>query len=122
MTTRLPASWLPGWGAPKRSKYGNKPITIDGLRFDSVREARRWKELRILEQVGEIKNLQRQVPYPLLVAGKKVATAVWDFVYEAAGRTVVEDVKSPITRRNRDYRIKKKLFEASYPLRVEEIL
>jgi hypothetical protein len=123
MVTRLPASWLPERKAGVRRKYLNKPVTVDGLRFDSIREYRRWHDLRIMEQIGEITNLTRQVHYPLLVAGQKVAAVIWDFRYERAGQTVIEDVKSPVTRRNRDYRTKRKLFEVCYaPLRVTEVL
>lgn len=55
--------------ALKRSKYRNVPTVVDGIRFQSKAEARRWTELRMLERVGEIKSgsVHRQPVYPLYV-------------------------------------------------------
>ena len=50
---------------PKRSKYGAIKTEVDGIKFDSKHEASRYKELRLLEQAGEITNLRLQVPYIL---------------------------------------------------------
>ena len=58
--------------APKRSKYGNRKTEIDGLTFDSAKEAKRWGELKLLERAGRIRKLRRQVSYDLLVNGRKV--------------------------------------------------
>jgi hypothetical protein len=46
-------------------KYRNKPVTVDGIRFDSQREYERWCELRLLERAGAIAGLERQVTLPL---------------------------------------------------------
>lgn len=85
------------------SKYSNKRVTVDGETFDSQREANRWCELRLLEKVGEIANLERQVPFPL--NGKfgpiktktgKQAFYIADFTYidwRINGVKVVEDSK-----------------------------
>lgn len=88
--------------APRqRRKYGNKPTTIDGIRFDSRSEANRWLALRMLERAGEIRDLRRQVRYVLVPkqarpsgGNEREAAYVADFVYaDATGRTIVEDVK-----------------------------
>ena len=50
------------------SKYGNRKVTVDGISFDSVREARRYKELKLLLLAGEIIGLQMQVPFELVPA------------------------------------------------------
>lgn len=58
--------------APKRHKYRNKPVTVDGERFDSGGEYLRWQELLVRQAHGEISGLRRQVPFPLHVNGKPI--------------------------------------------------
>ena len=79
----------------KPQKYRNEPVVVDGIRFASKFEAKRWGDLRILEQLGRISDLQRQVSYPLhTVGGAKITTYVADFVYlEPSDELVVEDAK-----------------------------
>jgi hypothetical protein len=48
-----------------RRKYGNKPTIVDGLKFDSAREAKRWQELKLLERARSITELERQITYEL---------------------------------------------------------
>lgn len=97
---------------PKRSKYGNKKVEVDGVKFDSIKEAHRYGQLKMLEMSGWISNLRMQERFPLVVNGVKVGAYVADFVYDQNGKTVVEDVKSPITRKNRAYRLKRKILAA----------
>lgn len=95
------------------NKYRNRRITIDGQRFDSVREGKRWKQLVVLERAGVINSLKRQVRFPLMVADKLVCTYIADFTYvDQDGHKVVEDSKGFATR---EFRIKSKLFAALYP-------
>jgi len=83
------------------SKYHNIIAYVDGQKFDSHKEARRFMELKLMEKAGEITNLQRQVKYELIPKqtsdkAKRVIMPVnyyADFVYEENGETVVEDVK-----------------------------
>lgn len=100
-------------------KYHSKKTFVDGIRFDSKREAARYTELKLLEKAGELKELKLQVPFCLFVNNFKICTYKADFVYEADGKKVVEDVKgfkTPV------YRLKKKLFEALFhPLKITEI-
>lgn len=104
-----------------RSKYGNRKTEVDGITFDSAKEARRWSELRLLERAGQINALQRQVAYPLIVNGKKICTYVCDFEYmDRLGNQIVEDVKSPATRGEPVYRLKKKLMLACRGIEVVE--
>lgn len=106
-------------------KYRNKKITIDGVTFDSQREAARWQQLCLMEKAGRITDLQRQVKYVLLPAQKdrsgkvieKQLTYVADFVYKQNGQTVVEDSKG---YRTEVYRIKRKLMLWRYDIRVQE--
>lgn len=108
-----------GMKAPA-SKYRNRPTIVDGVRFASKAEARRWDELRMLEKAGEITDLKRQVAYPLYVNDLLVGSYVSDFDYlriEDASdggrrvRRVVEDVKGVQTPL---FRLKAKMFEAFY--------
>lgn len=113
----------------RRRKYGNKPVSIDGVRFDSGREARRWSELQLLERGRVIADLQRQVPFVLAASvrfdGEKRAKPalkyVADFFYHEKGQRVVEDVKSPATARTAAYRIKKHLLKALYGIEIREV-
>ena len=82
------------------SKYNNKKTQIDMFLFDSVKEARRYKELALLERAGEIQNLELQ-PRFLLQEGFKKNNKKWrkleyvaDFKYIENGKTIIEDVKS----------------------------
>lgn len=104
-----------------RRKYGNIKTNVDGIKFDSRGEANRWCELLILQRIGKISNLRRQVPFVLVdgfvdPSGAKVRETrlVIDFGYTEDGKEVVEDFKSPATR-TRVFLLKKKLFQARYP-------
>lgn len=96
-------------------KYRNVKTELDGLRFDSKGESKRWAELCLLERAGEIKNLKRQVPFKMAINGVHICTLVADFAYFEPDRYVVEDFKSPITAKNPVFRLKSKLFAALYP-------
>ena len=49
-----------------KNKYHNKKVTVDGITFDSVKEARRYSELILLQRAGKIKDLRRQVKFELI--------------------------------------------------------
>ena len=109
------------------TKYNNKKITVDGQIFDSKKEANRYKELRLLEKAGEIKDLRTQVKFKLIPAQRDEATGTVverecsykaDFVYEEDGKTVVEDVKG---FRTKEYIIKRKLMLYQYGIRIREV-
>ena len=91
------------------SKFRNRRVEVDGLKFDSVKESKRWAELQFMERAGEIKNLQRQVRIPIVINGVKVCTYIADFTYEELGGVVVEDVKSEFTQKDALFRLKAKL-------------
>lgn len=99
-------------------KYRNKKTQVDMYVFDSVLEARRYKQLALLERVGEIKNLKLQVPFLLQESFRKNGKTyrkieyIADFVYEENGQTIVEDTKGIKTD---VFKIKQKLFEYKYP-------
>lgn len=122
-------------------KYGNRKVTVDGIVFDSKREAARYKELKLMQDAGEIKDLQMQVPYELIPAkyehferyGKKgqrlkdgcrcvekSCVYVADFVYTDCrnGQQVVEDAKGHKTEA---YIIKRKLLLYIHGIRIKEV-
>lgn len=84
-------------------KYRNRHTTIDGMRFASKAEGRRYQELKLLERAGKISDLLTQVSYklapPVKFAGttrnKPALRYIADFRYVEDGVTIVEDVKSP---------------------------
>jgi hypothetical protein len=94
-------------------KYRNIPTEVDGIRFASKAEARRYADLKLLERAGEICFLKLQPRYPLTVEGLHVCTYVGDFEYVEAktGRVITEDKKGVKTK---DFIIKAKLFHAIY--------
>lgn len=111
--------------AQKGSKYGNKKVEVNGILFDSKREARRYLDLRAMEIAGQIQNLRLQVKYELLpsqrINGKVVereVTYVADFQYQENGMTVVEDAKGYKTP---EYRLKKKMLLYFHGIRIREV-
>lgn len=117
MQTITPAEWKKLPTKPKAGKYRNRPVTLDGIRFDSQKESRRWLQLRVLQAKGQIQKLQRQVAFPLIVNGQIIAKYRADFVYEEKGKRIVEDVKGFKTDL---YRIKNKLMFATLGIRILE--
>jgi hypothetical protein len=95
-------------------KYNNVKVEIDGIKFDSKREAKRYSELRLLANGQEITNLQLQVPFELIPAQKGGLRKelpmkyIADFVYYENGKRVIEDTKGVKTK---DYVIKRKLMK-----------
>lgn len=110
----------------KPSKYFNKKITVDGEKFDSQKEYRRFYELKVLEHSGQIQHLKRQVEFVLIpalvISGKKEQATkyVCDFQYIENGKTITEDVKSEITRKHPVYRLKRKLMAWVHDIEIRE--
>lgn len=132
----------------KRHKFNAVPTVVDGIRFDSKREAQRFRELRLLEKVGMIRGLVLQPTYPLEVLGaesrpiglyradfeyeERIVLGHTDFVgdYDATSgaatnpgvnikwQRVIEDAKG---FRTPLYRWKKKHVELQYGITIREI-
>ncbi|WP_353096351.1 DUF1064 domain-containing protein [Tissierella praeacuta] len=103
----------------KKNKYGNIKTTVDGITFDSKKEAEYYCKLKLLKQAGEIKDFGLQPRYELQPTFRKNGTThrsityVADFIIENNdGTTDVVDIKGVETK---DFKIKKKLFEYKYP-------
>jgi hypothetical protein len=101
------------------SKYKAVKTIVDGKKFDSKKEAKRYQELKLLEQSNEIKELQLQVPFILIDKSEygRVIKYIADFVYIRDGKQVVEDCKG---FRTDVYRLKKRLFEEKYKTEIFE--
>ena len=104
--------------AQKESKYHAQKVEVDGIKFDSKKESRQWKELCMLEASGGISNLRRLVSFelqPKYTNNKgehiRAINYVADFVYEKDGKTYVQDTKGI---RTDVFKLKKKLFEAKF--------
>ena len=124
------------------AKYHNTKVVIDGIQFDSKREAQRYQQLKLMERAGVICDLKRQVKYELIPAqyidGKCVERAITytsDFEYyilqplkqrtvmaepdaKTIGQRVVEDVKG---MRTPEYVIRRKLMLYKYGIRISEV-
>lgn len=139
-------SWLTGRtnAPPSRTKTGNQRFTLDGIEFDSKREAYRYAELSLLLKAGKIRDLQRQITYELIPAqrepdiigvrggitkGKCIERGVYyvaDFVYvdNETGETVVEDAKGYRQTDAAMYKVfvmKRKLMLWRHGIRVREV-
>ncbi len=112
-----------------RSKYNAQRIEKDGMKFDSVKEYKRYIELTARMQRGEISELQCQVKFELApkvkIAGEKRAKPALryfaDFTYIENGVLVVEDVKSAVTRKLASYRNKKHLMKTVHDIDIREV-
>lgn len=119
----------------KRSKYGNRKVVRDGIKFDSEREAARFAELKVLQAMGKIRNLRLQANFTLVegyttIEGKRIKPMVYraDFAYERATEPdrngavywlrEVEDVKGAKTK---DYLLKKKLMQDKFGITIREV-
>lgn len=106
-----------------RSKYHAKKTTVDGITFDSRREADRYLVLKSMEEDGDIEDLLRQVRYELVPAfdvdGKHYRPIYYvaDFTYRENGHEVIEDVKGMKTD---VYRLKAKLVAYRYGVNIRE--
>ena len=103
-----------------RPKYGNKKVTIDGIKFDSKWEGERYLYIKSLERAGRVKDLELQVRFALEVNGQKICTYIADFRYEKENangdwETIVEDAKGVETP---EFKLKKKLMKACLGIEI----
>jgi hypothetical protein len=95
-----------------RRKYFNIPTKVDGISFDSKKEANRYIELKLLLRAGEINNLVCHPALTITISGVKVCRVEADFAYFEKGKRVFEDTKGMQTAISR---LKEKLVRACYP-------
>jgi len=100
-----------------RNKYNAKKTIVDGIKFDSKAEARRYGELKLLLKCGTIADLELQPRYDFAVNGVKLGFYKADFRYKIGNKLIIEDVKgmkTPI------YNLKKKLMKAIHGIDILE--
>ena len=122
----------------KTNKYGANKVSVNGIQFDSKKEAKRYQELLLLIKSGYIKDLRLQEKFVLIPAQREPDTVgkrggvtkgkiierecsyIADFVYtdNCTGEQVVEDTKG---MRTKDYIIKRKLMLYVYGIRIKEV-
>jgi len=112
----------------KYRKYNNTKIEVDGFKFDSKKESKRYQELKILKKAGIIKDFKMQVPYLLIPSQKDTITKktlerpvkyLADFVVIGFDNTeIVEDTKG---MRTALYILKRKLMLYVHGIRIKEI-
>lgn len=108
------------------SKYGNRKIRTEDGTFDSLKEYRRWQELKLLQRAGDINNLFRQTPFGLIPAQRvnvkvveRAVKYIADFTYWTKdGEFVVEDAKGV---RTDVFKIKKKLMLYVHGIQIKEV-
>ncbi|HID70085.1 MAG TPA: DUF1064 domain-containing protein, partial [Desulfobacterales bacterium] len=109
----------------KRNKYRNVRCEVNGIKFDSRKEMKRYSELSVLLRTGLIADLVLQPEFKISsggsidpATGRKMAARKYraDFMYfdRTLQKTVVEDVKSSPTARDKTYRLKRQLFIELY--------
>ena len=111
------------------SKYGNKKTQMHGIMFDSQREAARYAQLVILERMGRIRGLERQVAYELAPSvrfegvkrAKPALKYIADFAYWEGDKRIIEDVKSAATEKLAAFRIKMHLMASVHGLQIRII-
>ncbi len=105
-----------------------KTRTADGILHASKREAERWVELNLMQRIGEIKSLERQVKFSLLPKqdGEREVSYIADFVYvdTRTGEKIVEDAKgykNPSSATYAKFVLKRKMMLYFYGIKVKEV-
>lgn len=102
-----------------KNKYHAQATMVEGIRFASKKEAKRWQELNLLVKAKIISELERQVTYKIIVNGELICKYILDFKYLNMdnGEFVHEDSKG---FRTKEYNLKKKLMKAIYGISILE--
>lgn len=96
-------------------KYGAKAVVVDGIRFDSIKEARYYSELKLRVRAGEVVTFLRQVPIHLPGQTRLVV----DFLeFHADGTAHFVDTKGVQTP---EFKLKKRQVEDLYPFTLEVV-
>lgn len=106
----------------RKHKYASKACVIDGIRFASETEGRRYNDLVMLSRAGQIKDLKVHPAFRVEMNGKWLFTYNADFQYHdmKLGHDIVEDVKR-YAGRTPIYALKKKIVEALYGFPIIEV-
>jgi hypothetical protein len=99
----------------RKSKYNASPTTVDGIRFDSKKEAKRYGELKLLQQAGSVVMFLMQTPF-ILPGNTRYRVDFQVFWHD--GRVTFEDTKG---RETETFKLKKRQVEELYPVEIEVI-
>ncbi len=99
---------------PKPSKYGSVMEDCQGIKFQSKREAKYFRELQARQYAGEVSYFLRQVPF-FLVGGVRYRIDFMEVWKDGSIHWV--DVKG---FRTQTYKMKRRMVEASYPIKIIE--
>jgi hypothetical protein len=116
------ASFVPRGVASSRRKYRNQPVTVDGYKFASKAEARRYGELKLLKLAGQILDLELQPKFVFEHQGVRIGGYKADFRYRLphSPTLIVEDVKSPASK-TQAYELRKKMMKAFHGIEIREV-
>lgn len=124
MTDEMSAEeFLARYGGQRRNKYSAEPTTVDGVKLASKAEARRFRQLQMMERAGAIQDLEVHPRFDLIVAGVKVGVYTADFRYIdcESRKLVVEDVKGGRATITEAYRLRKRIVQALYDVEITEV-
>lgn len=111
----------------KKNKYGNKKIVIDGIKFDSKKEGKKYLQLKIMKRGGQIKNFELQVKFELQPKFEKDGYKYRAIVYRADfvvtdwdDKKRIIEIKPFSKKKNKflytkEFAIKQKMFDFKYP-------
>lgn len=107
--------------APKEQR------TMGGKVFASKAQMNRYADLELLQRVGQISDLQMEVPFKVYIKGPDgvdyyFCTYTADHVYREKGELVIEEVKTSGTVKDTAYRLRRKAFELHSGLKVREVV
>ena len=102
-----------------KNKYKNVKTVVDGITFDSKKEAKYYVKLKLLKDAGEITDIELQPRYDLIVNSTKIGFYKADFkVTWKSGNVQVIDakgMKTPV------YMLKRKLMKAIHNITIHEV-
>lgn len=125
----MPYASFKDFGKKRTGKVNHETVKINGIKFDSMAEAERYKVLRVMEKTGKISGLECHPRWEIIpkqeVQGHRnfqAAHYTADFKYYQDGQLVVEDVKSEYTRQAEDYKLRRKLMYLMNGIYVTEVV
>lgn len=126
----MPYASFKDFGKKRTGKVNHETVVINGITFDSMAEAERYKVLRVMEKTGKISGLECHPRWEIIpkqeVDGHRnfqAAHYTADFKYYTPdGQMIVEDVKSEYTRLAEDYKLRRKLMHLVHGIYVTEVI
>lgn len=123
------ALWPTTSAATRRQKFNARKTVVDGITFDSAKEAARYRDLVLRLRAGEIRDLRLQPTFELRTAGTAagvqartgIFSADFDYVVVATGARVIEDAKGGTATATTAYRLRKRAVEAAYGITIVEV-